>query len=241
MDYAAGDFFCVVGGVLTYGTGFEPAKGFGIAGAFINMWATSTEYLKHSEDNKAAEKLLKENRENFIVLREKTRSWIATKKYSRIRFWCFFVSLFLTPWGSPHDEKSGDSSRKGAVEVWCESPILRWCWRSSKEWSISCWWCNPTQRKNLSTRSGKERSTSCWWRGQSRLENNWKFPEIKYCYWHCPFSGGYHRPRRHHHGSCSKQRIWCGQRSEGKGQGDRGCFLYSNWNLNYWNSSNSLQ
>ena len=85
-----------------------------------------------------AEKLLKENRENFIALREKIRSWKATKKYSRMTH--IYGLAIAHKEAKPQvlillresifdslGEKSGNASRKGAVEVWRESSILRWC------------------------------------------------------------------------------------------------------------------
>lgn len=55
------------------------AKSFGIAGFFINFIASSIDYTKYSEDNKVAEKLLKETRDNFIAVRKEIHLWMARK------------------------------------------------------------------------------------------------------------------------------------------------------------------
>lgn len=86
MSYATGTFVCVVGGVLTLTTESIYAKGFGIAGFLINYIASSIDYTKHSEDNKVAEKLLKETRDNFIAVRKEIHLWIARKEYFRITY-----------------------------------------------------------------------------------------------------------------------------------------------------------
>ncbi|CAH3129581.1 unnamed protein product, partial [Pocillopora meandrina] len=86
MSYATGTSLCVVGGVLTLTTESIYAKGFGIAGFLINYIASSIDYTKHSEDNKVAEKLLKETRDNFIAVRKEIHLWIARKEYFRITY-----------------------------------------------------------------------------------------------------------------------------------------------------------
>lgn len=68
MSHATGTFMCVVGGILSWKTESLSAKSFGIAGFFINFIASSIDYTKYSEDNKVAEKLLKETRDNFIAV-----------------------------------------------------------------------------------------------------------------------------------------------------------------------------
>ena len=86
MSYATGTFVCVVGGALTLTTESIYAKAFGIAGFLINYIASSIDYTKHSEDNKVAEKLLKETRDNFIAVRKEIHLWIARKEYFRITY-----------------------------------------------------------------------------------------------------------------------------------------------------------
>ena len=86
MSYATGTSLCVVGGVLTLTTESIYAKSFGIAGFLINYIASSIDYTKHSEDNKVAEKLLKETRDNFIAVRKEIHLWIARKEYFRITY-----------------------------------------------------------------------------------------------------------------------------------------------------------
>ena len=86
MSYATGTFGCVVGGALTLTTESIYAKAFGIAGFLINYIASSIDYTKHSEDNKVAEKLLKETRDNFIAVRKEIHLWIARKEYFRITY-----------------------------------------------------------------------------------------------------------------------------------------------------------